>query len=96
MRGIERPQSRVVPKEDLWDILENAYTELSHAGQDRIHAYFIEHMYYIPREVTALYIRLCHNCQGIKGAKSTQKIIHKPIIPAGVGIRGQQTLSTWC
>ena len=49
-------------------------------------------MYLIPREVTALYIRLCHTCQAIKGRKSTQKIIHKPIIPAGVGVRGQADL----
>ena len=62
LRGIKRPQLRVVPKEDLWDILENAHTELSHAGRDRMHAYFIEHMHHIPREVTALYIRLCHTC----------------------------------
>ena len=89
MRGIKRLQLRVVPKEDLWDILQNVHTELSHAGRDRMHAYFIEHMYYIHREVTALYIRLCHTCQAIKGRKSTQKIIHKPIIPTGVGVRGQ-------
>ena len=92
LRGIKRPQLRVVPKEDLWDILENAHTELSHAGRDRMQAYFIEHMYLIPRDVTALYIRLCHTCQAIKGRKSTQKIIHKPIIPAGVGVRGQADL----
>ena len=92
MRGIKRPQLRVVPKEDLWDILDNAHTELYHAGRDRMHAYCIEHMFYIHREVTALYVRLCHTCQAIKGRKSTQKIIHKPIIPAGVGVRGQADL----
>ena len=92
MRGIKRPKLRVVPKEDLWDILENAHTELSHAGRDRMHAYFIEHMYLIPRDVLSLFIRLCHTCQAIKGRKSTQKIIHKPIIPAGVGVRGQADL----
>ena len=57
-----------------------------------MHAYFIEHKYHILREVTALYIRLCHTCQAIKERKSTQKIIHKPIIPAGVGVRGQADL----
>ena len=92
MRGIKRPKLRVVPKEDLWDILENAHTELSHAGRDRMHAYFIEHMYLIPRDVISLFISLCHTCQAIKGRKSTQKIIHKPIIPAGVGVRGQADL----
>ena len=92
MRGIKRPKLRVVPKEDLWDTLENAHTELSHAGRDRMHAYFIEHMYLIPRDVISLFIRLCHTCQAIKGWKSTQKIIHKPIIPAGVGVRGQADL----
>ena len=49
-------------------------------------------MYHIPREVTAVYIRLCHTCQAIKGRKSTQKIIHKPIIPVDVGVRGQAEL----
>ena len=37
MRGIKRHQSRVVHKEHLWDMLENAHTELSHAGRDRMH-----------------------------------------------------------
>ena len=92
MRGIKRPQLRVVPKEDLWDKLDNAHTELSHAGRDRMHAYCIDHMFYIHREVTALYPRLSHTCQAIKGRKSTQKIIYKPIIPAGVGARGQADL----
>ena len=92
MRGIKRPQLRVVPKEDLWDILDNAHTELSHAGRDRMNAHCIEHMFYIHREVTALYVRLCHTYQAIKGRKSTQKIIHKPIIPADVGVRGQADL----
>ena len=92
MRSIKRPQLRVAPKEDLWDILENAHTELPHAGRNR--TYFVEHMYHIPREVTALYIRLCHTCHAIMGRKSTQEIIHKPIIPPGVGVLGQAALST--
>ena len=49
-------------------------------------------MYHIPREVRALFIRLCHTFQAIKGRKSTQKIIHLPIIPAGVGLCGQANL----
>ena len=92
MTGIKRPQSRVVPKEDLWDILKNPHTELSHAGRDRMHAHFIEHMYLIPREVTSLYVRICNTCQAIKGRKSIQKIIHKPIIQEGVGVRRQADL----
>ena len=91
MIGIKRPQSRVVPEEDLWDILENAHNELSHAERDRMHTYFIEHMYHIPREVTALFIRLCHTSHAIKGRKST-RIIHMPIIPTGIGVRGQVDL----
>ena len=73
-------------------LLENAQTDLSHAGRDRVHAYFIEHMYLIPRDVISLFTRFCHTCQTIKGRKSTKKIIHKPIIPAGVGVRGQADL----
>ena len=90
VRGIQRPRLRVVPKEDLWDTLVNAHTHLCHGGRDRMQAYFLEHMYHIPREVTVLFIRLCPICN--KGRKSTQKIIHKPIIPAGVGVRGQADL----
>ena len=38
IRGIKRPQLCVQPKDDLWDILEDAHNELSHAGRDRMHA----------------------------------------------------------
>ena len=72
MRCIKRPQLCVVPEEDLWDILDNAHTELSHAGRDRMYAYFIEHIYHIPREITALYIRLCHTCQEVHTENNSQ------------------------
>ena len=63
-----------------------------HGGRDRMQAYFLEHMYHIPREVTVLLLRLCPTCQAGKGRKSTLKMIHKPILPAGVGVRGQADL----
>ena len=62
VRGILRPRLRVVPKEDLWDTLVNAHTHLCHGGRDRMQAYFLEHMYHIPREVTVLFLRLCPIC----------------------------------
>ena len=92
MRGIKRPLLRLVPKEDIWDILENAYNELYHAGRDRMHAYFIEHIFNITREVTALFNRLCHTYQAIKGRKSTQ-MNHKPTFQQVLVDVDRQTLS---
>ena len=47
MRGIKQPQLRVVPKEDLWDLLEKAHNELSHARRDRMHNQLVSVLYYV-------------------------------------------------
>ena len=47
MRGIKRPQLHVVPKEDLWDILENTHNELSHARRERMHNQWVSVLHYV-------------------------------------------------
>ena len=66
MRGIKRPQLRVVPKEDLWDILENAHNELSHARRDRMH--------------NQLWINVLHYVQYSKNIDSFYSIMLSPCL----------------
>ena len=52
----------------------------------------VEHGSHVPRPVIQLFLDLCQICQATRGRKSTQKIVHKPIIPDVVGQRGQADL----
>ena len=54
--------------------------------------YLVEHGNHVPRPVIELFLDLCQICQATRGKKSTQKIVHKPIIPDAVGQRGQADL----
>ncbi|KAI6651820.1 KRAB-A domain-containing protein 2-like [Oopsacas minuta] len=91
-RGITRSKLRVVAKEDLWDTLVAAHQALSHGGRDKMHEYFESHNYHVLIDVITLFVRLCAICQANKGRKSTLKVIHRPIIPGNVGLRGQADL----
>ena len=54
--------------------------------------YLVEHGSHGPRPVIQLFLDLCQICQATRGRKSTQNIVHKPIIPDTVGQRGQAEL----
>ena len=54
--------------------------------------YLVEHGNHVPRPVIELFLDLCQICQATRGKKSTQKIVHKPIIPDAVGQCGQANL----
>ena len=50
-----------------------------------------DHGSHVPRPVIQLFLDLCQICQATRGRKSTQKIVHKPIIPTRLGNADRQT-----
>ena len=88
----KRPSLRVVAVEDLWETLMGVHEQVCHGGRTRMEKYLVDHGSHVPRPVIQLFLDLCQICQATRGRKSTQKIVHKPIIPDAVGQRGQADL----
>ena len=88
----KRPPLRVVAIEDLWGTLVDVHGQVGHGGRQRMDKHLRGHGTHVPRPVIQLFLDLCSICQETKGKKSTHKIIHKPIIPETVGVRGQADL----
>ena len=89
----KRPLLRVVAVEDLWETLMGVHEQVCHGGRTRMEKYLVEHGSHVPRPVIQLFLDLCQICQATRERKSTQKIVHKPIIPDAVGQRGQAEFS---
>ena len=92
MGDSKRPSLRVVAVEDLWETLMGVHEQVCNGGWTKMEKYFVEHGSHVPRPMIQLSLDLCRICQATRGRKSTQKIVHKPIIPDAVGQRGRADL----
>ena len=88
----KQPSLCVVAVEDLWETLMGVHEQVCHGGRTRMEKYLVKHGSHVPRPVIQLFLDLYQICQATRGRKSTQKIVHKPIIPDAVGQRGQADL----
>ena len=58
--------------------------KLNQEGWNKMEKYWVELGSNVPRPVMQLFLDLCQICQATRGWKSTQNVVHKPIIPVAV------------
>ena len=82
---------RIVPKEELFNVIQNCHVTLGHAGRDKVHFDLNKTYHNVSRKIIDVYLTTCLVCDE-KRNRPRKHLVVKPIISEEMNARAQVDL----